>query len=91
LLFAWLVQPYISGENEDFKETIMKLEMRSHDLDVNVLIEDEECDNHLDVLEAVQKLIDSLLYCKNVSINISSVSHDDDQLAEDELPDADPQ
>lgn len=70
----------------------MKLEMRSHDLDVNVLIEDEECDNHLDVLEAVQKLIDSLLYCKNVTINISSVSYDNDQPeAEEELPDADPQ
>jgi hypothetical protein len=70
----------------------MKLEMRSHDLDVNVVIEDEDCDNHLDVLEAVQKLIDSLLYCKNVTVNISSVSYDNDQPeAEEELPDADPQ
>lgn len=68
----------------------MKLEMRTHDLDVNVVIEDEECDNHLDVLGAVQKLIDSLIYCKNVTVNISSVLYDNDQ-QEEELPDADPQ
>ena len=75
----------------------MKLEMRTHDLDINVEINDDGNDHdHLQVLEAVQKLVDSVLYCENVSINISSVSSDndelaEDELAEDELPDADPQ
>jgi chloramphenicol 3-O-phosphotransferase len=69
----------------------MKLEMRTHDLDINVEIDDGNDHDHLQVLEAVQKLVDSVLYCENVSINISSVSSDNDQLAEDELPDADPQ
>lgn len=70
----------------------MKLEMRTHDLDINVEINDEGNDHdHLQVLEAVQKLVDSVLYCENVSINISSVLSDNDEPAEDELPDADPQ
>lgn len=69
----------------------MKLEMRTHDLDINVEIDDGNDHDHLQVLEAIQKLVDSVLYCENVSINISSVSDDDDQPAEDELPDADPQ
>ena len=70
----------------------MRLEMRTHDLDINVEINDEGNDHdHLQVLEAVQKLVDSVLYCENVSINISSVLSDNDEPAEDELPDADPQ
>ncbi len=69
----------------------MKLEMRTHDLDINVEIDDGNDHDHLQVLEAVQKLVDSVLYCENVSINISSVSNDNDQPDEDELPDADPQ
>lgn len=70
----------------------MKLEMRTHDLDINVEINDDGNDHdHLQVLEAVQKLVDSVLYCENVSINISSVLSDNDEPAEDELPDADPQ
>ena len=70
----------------------MKLEMRTHDLDINVEINDNDNDDHdhLGILEAIQKLVDSVLYCGNVSINISSVAYDNDQPAEDELPDADP-
>jgi len=69
----------------------MKLEMRTHDLDINVEIDDGNDHDHLQVLEAIQKLVDSVLYCENVSINISSVSYDNGQPAEEELPDADPQ
>lgn len=69
----------------------MKLEMRTHDLDINVEINDDDSHDHLGVLEAIRKLVDSVLYCSNVSINISSVVYDNDQPAEEELPDADPQ
>ena len=71
----------------------MKLEMRTHDLDINVEINDDDSNDshdHLGILEAIQKLVDSVLFCSNVSINISSVAYDNDQPAEDELPDADP-